>query len=215
MRIVFFGVDGVLSPPALSAIATEHQLVGVVRAAPAAGAAPPRFTPRRLLGAAARALGLRRPGSLADLARSQKAPLWEARTGDDPDIDAAVRRARPDVICIAGYPWLLRGEMLVSPRLKNPKVPKGISDVVLKAMAPEIHARYQRAGELLDDVLANRGKTLRPTPRPAPTPEGAESSDIKARVKAAREAPQPRFCWHCRKPLQARSDRCPFCGEKQ
>ena len=110
---------------------------------------------------------------------------------------------------------LLRGEMLVSPRLKNPKVPKDISDIVLKAMAPEIHARYQRAGELLDDVLANRGKTVRPILRPAPTPESAESSDIKARVKAAREAPQPRFCWHCRKPLQARSDRCPFCGEGQ
>jgi serine/threonine-protein kinase len=101
---------------------------------------------------------------------------------------------------------LLRGEMLVSPRLKNPKVPKDISDIVLKAMAPEIHARYQRAGELLDDVLANRGKTLRPTP---PT-EGSEVSDIKSRVKASRESPQPRFCWHCRKPLHARSDRCPF-----
>jgi serine/threonine-protein kinase len=106
---------------------------------------------------------------------------------------------------------LLRGEMLVSPRLKNPKVPKDISDIVLKAMAPEIRARYQRAGELLDDVLANRGRTLRQTP-PA---DGSEVSDIKSRVKASRESPQPRFCWHCRKPLHARSDRCPFCGETQ
>jgi hypothetical protein len=38
--------------------------------------------------------------------------------------------------------------------------------------------------------------------------------DIQSRLKA-REAPQPRFCWHCRKPLHARSDRCPFCGEAQ
>jgi hypothetical protein len=38
--------------------------------------------------------------------------------------------------------------------------------------------------------------------------------EIQSRLKA-REAPQPRFCWHCRKPLHARSDRCPFCGEAQ
>ena len=36
--------------------------------------------------------------------------------------------------------------------------------------------------------------------------------DIQSRLRA-REAPQARFCWHCRKPLHARSDRCPFCGE--
>jgi hypothetical protein len=41
-----------------------------------------------------------------------------------------------------------------------------------------------------------------------------EVQDIQNRLKA-REAPQPRFCWHCRKPLHARSDRCPFCGEAQ
>ena len=106
---------------------------------------------------------------------------------------------------------LLRGELLVSPRLKNPKIPKSISDIVLKAMAPEITARYQRADELLNDVLTNRARTVRQTP-PA---DGQEVSDIKSRVKASRETPQPRFCWHCRKPLHARSDRCPFCGEMQ
>ena len=31
----------------------------------------------------------------------------------------------------------------------------------------------------------------------------------------AREAPAARFCWQCRKPLHARTDRCPFCNEKQ
>src|ERR1700730_3372922 len=44
---------------------------------------------------------------------------------------------------------LMRGELLSAPRLKNPKIPKSISDIVLRAMAPEIHGRYQRAGELL------------------------------------------------------------------
>ena len=115
MRIVLFGVDGVLSLEALRAVTTDHQLVGVVRAARGALAGPRRHTPRRLLGAAARAVGLRRPGSLAEFARSQGAPIWDARAGDDPSIAIQVREARPDVICIVGYPWLLRGDILANP----------------------------------------------------------------------------------------------------
>src|SRR3954465_5517543 len=46
---------------------------------------------------------------------------------------------------------LMRGEFLSSPRLKNPKIPKAINDIIMKAMAPDITARYQRATELLDD----------------------------------------------------------------
>ena len=103
---------------------------------------------------------------------------------------------------------LMRGEMLTGPRLKNPKVPKAINDIVLKAMAPEIRARHQRASEVLDAVLAARGAS---SPR---EPEPLVTADIQSRLKA-RESPQPRFCWHCRKPLHARSDRCPFCGEAQ
>jgi eukaryotic-like serine/threonine-protein kinase len=113
---------------------------------------------------------------------------------------------------------LLRGELVSGPRLKNPKVPKVINDIVLKAMAAEIHHRYQRAGDLLDDVLAARGADLRrPSRRPRSLGADAETladDDIQSRLKA-RESPQPRFCWHCRKPLHARSDRCPFCGEAQ
>jgi serine/threonine protein kinase len=111
---------------------------------------------------------------------------------------------------------LMRGDLLVAPRLKNPKVPKAISDVVVKAMAPEIHARYQRAGDILEDLLAARGGLRRPARAAPGSSENAsdEAQDIQTRLKA-RETPQPRFCWHCRKPLHARSDRCPFCGETQ
>jgi serine/threonine protein kinase len=112
----------------------------------------------------------------------------------------------------ADFERLQRGDLLSAPRLKNPKVPKAISDIVLKAMAPEIHVRYGRASELLDDVLAARGGRGRRTP-PADTVSG-EVQEIQTRLKA-RETPQPRFCWHCRKPLHARTDRCPFCGEAQ
>src|SRR5678815_1965087 len=72
---------------------------------------------------------------------------------------------------------LMKGELLTAPRLKNPKIPKSINDIVLKAMAPEIHARYQRAGELLDDVLAARGSAPRRTPR-APTPPESPAEDL-------------------------------------
>src|SRR5262249_12892400 len=62
---------------------------------------------------------------------------------------------------------LMRGEMQTGPRLKNPKVPKAINDIVLKAMSADIASRYQRAGELLDAVLAAHEATqVRRTPRP-------------------------------------------------
>jgi serine/threonine protein kinase len=113
---------------------------------------------------------------------------------------------------------LKRGELLTAPRLKNPKVPRAINDIVLKAMAPNIGARYQRASDVLDDLLAARDpggrRTPRLTPPPPPAAEAVLTDDIQSRLKA-RETPQPRFCWHCRKPLHARSDRCPFCGEAQ
>ena len=108
---------------------------------------------------------------------------------------------------------LMRGELITGPRLKNSKVPKAINDIVLKAMAPEIPARYQRASDLLDDVLAARTRSAR-RPAGGAASESAQVQDIHNRLRA-RETPQPRFCWQCRKPLHARSDRCPFCGEAQ
>src|SRR5215212_7197460 len=60
---------------------------------------------------------------------------------------------------------LLKGELLVSVRARNPKIPRSINDIVLKAMAPEVHARYQRAADVLEDILAARGN---PEPRRSP-----------------------------------------------
>ena len=109
---------------------------------------------------------------------------------------------------------LMTGELVSAPRLRNPKIPKAVNDVILRAMAPEITARYQRASELLDDVLSARSAPVRKPSRP-PEPTSAEpSSELHHRIRS-RETPPPRFCWHCRKPLHARTDRCPFCGEGQ
>lgn len=114
---------------------------------------------------------------------------------------------------------LMRGDLTAPPRTRNPKLPKPISDLVMRAMAPEIPARFQRASDLLDAILAARSVSLARRPgRPAAVGVGAVQSedthDIHARLKA-RETPQPRFCWRCRKALHARADKCPFCGEAQ
>ena len=110
---------------------------------------------------------------------------------------------------------LMRGELISPPRTRNPKIPSRINDIVMKACAAEVGARYQRASDLLKDLLA--APSSRKTPSPSPPIEGASSEyrdEIIPRLRA-RETPQPRFCWNCRKPLQARSARCPFCGEAQ
>src|SRR5512135_3043453 len=79
---------------------------------------------------------------------------------------------------------LMRGELLTPPRLKNPKIPKAINDIILKAMAPDIPSRYQRASDLLDDVLAARGGP-KWTPRQAQAAEttAADAQEIQARLR--------------------------------
>ena len=111
---------------------------------------------------------------------------------------------------------LMSGELVTAPRVRNPAIPKAISDIVLRAMAPDVTNRYQRASDLLDDLLAAR--TPRRKPAPTPREQGRSSREdpqaIQSRLRA-RETPAARFCWHCSKPLHARTDRCPFCGETQ
>jgi serine/threonine protein kinase len=114
---------------------------------------------------------------------------------------------------------LMRGDLVVPPRSRNSRIPKELNDIVMRAMAPAVGDRYQRAGELLDDLLAARSKwvTSRPGRAAAParhSPHHDELAEIQGRLRA-RETPTPRFCWHCRKPLHSRADRCPFCGEAQ
>ncbi|MCL4846480.1 MAG: serine/threonine protein kinase [Acidobacteria bacterium] len=117
---------------------------------------------------------------------------------------------------------LMSGELVSPPRVRNPAIPKRLNDIVMRALAPELTVRYARASDLLSDVLG-----LRPSPvrRPTPVERGDAAPHVVGGGPAALESvaarprsplPQaPRFCWHCRKPLHARSGRCPFCGEAQ
>ena len=107
---------------------------------------------------------------------------------------------------------LMRGELVTPPRVRNARIPRPVNDIVLRALAPDLTVRYPRAADLLTDVLAQRAPAVR---RPAQRPAAdGQVADIQSRLKA-RETPQSSFCWHCRKPLQARTARCPFCGEEQ
>ena len=107
---------------------------------------------------------------------------------------------------------LVRGELVTAPRLKNSKIPKAINDIVLKALAADVSQRYQRATDLLTDLLA--GTTVSRRPVAISTQRDANVAEIQSRLRS-RETPQAGFCWHCRKPLQARTSKCPFCGELQ
>jgi len=77
---------------------------------------------------------------------------------------------------------LLSGELVSPPRLRNPAIPKEVNDIVLRAMAPELPARYQRASDLLEAILAVRTPRARRMPPPATPPEPA------ARVSPGRRA---------------------------
>lgn len=115
---------------------------------------------------------------------------------------------------------LMRGGLVMPPHVRNARIPRAISTIVMKAMAPTLPDRYQRASDLLKDLLAARkrgtgGRSSGTEKAGPPGPDNGDAlSDLQSRLKA-RQTPQPRFCWHCRKPLHARSDRCPFCGEAQ
>ncbi len=115
---------------------------------------------------------------------------------------------------------LMSGELVSPPRLKNPAIPKSINGIIMKAMAPDIAQRYQRASDLLEDVMeavnALRTPAAAPPSTRAPAARGGrdDAQSIQTRLRA-RDTPAARFCWHCRKPLHARTDNCPFCGEQQ
>ena len=117
---------------------------------------------------------------------------------------------------------LMKGELVSPPRSRNPKIPAQINDIVMKAVAPDVDARYQRAQRSAERPARRARPANDDACRHAAHAGGAARCAVTARRRAghprrlrARETPQPRFCWHCRKPLHARSARCPFCGEAQ
>jgi serine/threonine-protein kinase len=113
---------------------------------------------------------------------------------------------------------LKRGDLVTPLRRVNPAVPAVIETIVMRAVAADVATRYQRAEDLLTDLLrARRDVVKRPLGVSSPGAEprlSVERRPAAARIRT-RELVQSRFCWHCRKPLPARGAHCPFCGETQ
>jgi serine/threonine protein kinase len=126
---------------------------------------------------------------------------------------------------------LRRGELTPPLRSRNSQVPQIIDNIVMRAMAPDVASRYQRAEDLLNDLLNARRELPRKTPPESPV-VSSPGGTIAARQALSPRAPEARtpaisktprtrdltatkFCWQCRKPLPARGTKCPFCGEKQ
>jgi serine/threonine protein kinase len=111
---------------------------------------------------------------------------------------------------------LRRGELVSPPRTRNAAIPRVIDDVVMRALQADVSLRYQRAEDLLTDILSARGELVRRTPAAVTTSAAADGPRRPATSRhRTREIGGGRFCWQCRKPLPARGGRCPFCGETQ
>jgi serine/threonine protein kinase len=114
---------------------------------------------------------------------------------------------------------LKRGELVEPLRRRYPQIPQVVEDIVMRALAGDVTARYQRAEDLLSDILnARKDLARRPVAAVVPAASGIRPTPVNrptpARVRT-REVSVGRFCWNCRKPLPARGTRCPFCGETQ
>jgi hypothetical protein len=115
---------------------------------------------------------------------------------------------------------LRKGELVEPPRHRNPDIPPVIDGIVMRALAGDVGSRYQRAEELLTDLIdARRDVIRRPTPEAAAAVGRARPPQPAVRVitprARSRDAGAGRFCWNCRKPQPARGAFCPFCGESQ
>ena len=120
---------------------------------------------------------------------------------------------------------------------------KAISDIVMKAMAPDIAPRYQRAADLLDAVLGRPRRDAGAAERRTADAVAAAAPDSRSaargrqpasrRTSAAtlptfrrhlprstRTTPQARFCWQCRRAaarraMRQRVERVRFCARSR
>ncbi|MFC2172399.1 protein kinase [Acidobacteriota bacterium] len=95
----------------------------------------------------------------------------------------------------------------IPPHVKNPRIPRIVSDTIMKAMALASKDRHQHALEIIEDLK-------RPEPVVEEQAEMESMEDIKKRLQVRVETPAA-FCWNCGRPLSKKSRMCPHCGEVQ
>jgi methionyl-tRNA formyltransferase len=98
LRLVFFGTGGILSASSLRAVSAEHDVAGVVRAMQGGSV-------RHLAGRLAQRLRLRAADPLTEAARDLAIPQWPAASMRDPRFLQRLVAARPDLLCVAHFPW--------------------------------------------------------------------------------------------------------------
>ena len=113
LKVAFFGVGGETSTKPLQAIAKQHQVVVVVECRPRI---PLVRRMRTALARLVRGFGHAR-SELEQLARRLHLPHRFAASRADPRITRLLHELQPDILCIAGYRWLLPSEVYSIPRL--------------------------------------------------------------------------------------------------
>ena len=98
LRVVFFGSAGRYSATHLTALVAAHRVVGVFCALESRGA-------RGVIGRILRSVGAR-SDPCTGIARDHGIPV-RFTDRKSTDLAARVSSLAPDVICVAGYPWLL------------------------------------------------------------------------------------------------------------
>lgn len=106
-----------MSLSCLEAIAARHRVVAVVRARPTSKSGLQLSDVRRRLGSLLRGAGLSRKGTLAFAARRAGARYAEMIGKADGPLQAVLADARPDLLCVAGFPWVLHPQVLSKPPL--------------------------------------------------------------------------------------------------
>lgn len=129
--------------------------------------------------------------------------LYEMLTGTVPFYDA-------DPVKIA---QAFQTQPVVPPHLKNPAVPKILSEVVMKSLSVNLGDRYLSAQAFLDDLRKVKDAVSRET-RPLGSAILATPGTGPAGAPRPGTYTQPRLCRFCYQPLPRNAHACPRCGEK-
>jgi methionyl-tRNA formyltransferase len=105
MNIVFVAAQGPFALESLRALAAHHRIAAVVR--------PARGGPlKRGARFALQSVGLYSGDIVSNWTRESGIPTITAASRADQRVVEALRRHAPDLLCIAGFPWLLPDEIL-------------------------------------------------------------------------------------------------------
>jgi serine/threonine protein kinase len=91
---------------------------------------------------------------------------------------------------------------ITPPRLRNPKVPRDVEEIIMKCLVSKVEERFQRAGEVIHSLAALKKREEKTT----------DVEDMLIRIRA-RDQARPALCWNCRRPLPLKTKHCPHCGE--